>query len=80
MAGAEGAWMLSVYLRETATRCRDWSRDCFDLRTAERLRLLADELIAKARELDWEPPPPIVRAPMQQVMQQQQAKLEPKED
>ena len=44
--------MLSEYLRELATRCHQWSRDCFDLRAAERLRLMAGDLIDKANEIE----------------------------
>jgi hypothetical protein len=38
------------YLREIATRCDAISNDCFDLRAAGRLRLLAEELRTKAAE------------------------------
>jgi hypothetical protein len=46
--------MLPDYLRELALRCRVWSRDSFDLKAAERLRLLAEELTAKANALERE--------------------------
>lgn len=44
--------MLSEYLRQVARRCLSHSRDCFDLKGAERFRLLADDLLAKAGELE----------------------------
>jgi hypothetical protein len=40
------------YLRKHARTCLDWARDCFDLSTATRLRLMADELNAKAAEIE----------------------------
>ena len=48
----EGATMLSEYLRKLALRCLSHSRDCFDLQGAEHFRLLADDLLAKAGELE----------------------------
>jgi hypothetical protein len=47
-----GAMMLSEYLRQLALRCLSHSRDCFDLKGAEHFRLLADDLLAKAGELE----------------------------
>jgi len=44
--------MLAEYLRTLALRCLSHSRDCFDLKGAERFRLLADDLLAKAAELE----------------------------
>ena len=44
--------MLSEYLRTLALRCLSHSRDCFDLKGVERFRLLADDLLAKAAELE----------------------------
>jgi hypothetical protein len=44
--------MLSQYLRTLALRSLSYSRDCFDLHGAERFRLLADDLLAKASELE----------------------------
>jgi hypothetical protein len=38
------------YLRHIARHCDALSRECFDLKTAERLRLLADEIRARAGE------------------------------
>jgi hypothetical protein len=40
------------YLRKQARKCLDWARDCFDLSTATRLRLMADEFNAKAAEIE----------------------------
>jgi hypothetical protein len=48
----KGLGMLPDYLRELALRCRVWSRDSFDLKAAERLRLVADELTAKAEAVE----------------------------
>jgi hypothetical protein len=44
--------MLSQYLRILALRSLSHSRDCFDLKSAERFRLLADDLLSKAGELE----------------------------
>jgi len=38
------------YIRDVAKRCDAISRNCFDLRAAELMRLLADELRDKANE------------------------------
>ena len=43
---------MANYLRAQAATCLNWSRDCFDLTVATRLRLLAEELMAKAAELE----------------------------
>jgi hypothetical protein len=43
---------MAEYLRAQAATCLLWSRDCFDLTVATRLRLLAEELMAKAAELE----------------------------
>jgi hypothetical protein len=40
------------YLRSQAKTCLAWARECFDLGTATRLRLMAEEFMAKAEELD----------------------------
>ena len=45
MAGAD-------YLRKQAQTCSEWSRTWIDLATATRLRLMADEFMAKAVELE----------------------------
>jgi hypothetical protein len=44
--------MTADYLREQAATCMLWSRECFDLATAKRLRLMAEEFLTKATELD----------------------------
>ena len=43
---------MADYLRAQAATCLHWSRDCFDLTTATQLRLLAEEFMAKAAELE----------------------------
>ena len=40
------------YLRRQAENCLRIARSCFDLASAERLRLMAAELSAKAAEID----------------------------
>ena len=40
------------YLRRQAENCLRIARSCFDLASAERLRLMAAELNAKATEMD----------------------------
>ena len=40
----------STYLRELAHRCQRLSQACFDLSISQQLRLLADELLARADE------------------------------
>jgi hypothetical protein len=42
----------SVYLRKQAAACLEWSRSCFDLAMAQRLRLMAKEFVAKADEIE----------------------------
>jgi hypothetical protein len=49
------------------------ARACFDLETARQLRLLADDLKAKADEIEGRPRTQS-RTMQQQAMQQQQAK------
>jgi hypothetical protein len=44
--------MTSDYLRNQAKTCLMWARECFDLSTAARLRLMAEEFLAKAAEID----------------------------
>jgi len=44
--------MTSDYLRNQAKTCLTWARECFDLATATRLRLMAEEFLAKAEEID----------------------------
>jgi hypothetical protein len=43
------------YLRQQAATCLRWSRDCYDLDTAKRLRLMAEEFMAKADTLEAGP-------------------------
>jgi hypothetical protein len=40
------------YLRRQAATCLKWASDCFDLGTATRLRLMAEEFMAKADEIE----------------------------
>jgi hypothetical protein len=58
--------VIADYLRKQARTCLNWSRDCFDLQAAARLRLMAEEFNAKAAAIethgrdeidDLEPPP-----------------------
>ena len=51
------------YIRDVARRCDAISRNCFDLRAAELMRLLADELRGKADEQPSIVPLPILKAP-----------------
>jgi hypothetical protein len=44
--------MTGDYLRTQARTCLAWARDCFDLTTATRLRLMAEEFAAKADEIE----------------------------
>jgi hypothetical protein len=45
--------MLSAeYLRRQAETCLRIARTCFDLASAERMRLMASELTAKANEIE----------------------------
>ena len=43
---------LAEYLRRQAENCLRIARNCFDLSSAERMRLLANELKAKADEIE----------------------------
>jgi hypothetical protein len=40
------------YLRRQASRCQRLSRNCMDLTTARDLRVMAEEYLAEAREMD----------------------------
>ena len=42
----------SEFLRRQAENCLRIARSCFDLSSAERLRLMANDLFAKADEID----------------------------
>jgi len=44
--------LTSEFLRRQAENCLRIARSCFDLASAERLRLMAAELNAKAAEMD----------------------------
>jgi len=63
--------MIADYLRNQAARCMSLSRVCFDLETARQLRLLAEDLKAKADEIDNKSQAQSRRM-QQQAMQQQQ--------
>lgn len=62
--------MIAEYLKNQAARCLSLARLCFDLETARQLRLLAEDLKAKADEVEGKRSP--VRTVQQQAMQQQQ--------
>jgi hypothetical protein len=74
IAGSGVTLVVADYLRKQANRCLSWARDCFDLETATRLRLLAEELRAKADEIDVGAPRMASSHMQQQPMQQQQTK------
>jgi hypothetical protein len=40
------------YLRRQASTCLKWASECFDLEAAMRLRLMAEEFVAKADEIE----------------------------
>jgi hypothetical protein len=63
--------MIVEYLRNQAARCMSLARTCFDLETVRQLRLLAEDLKAKADEIAGKPQSQS-RTMQQQVMQQQQ--------
>ena len=63
--------MIVEYLRNQASRCMRLARVCFDLETARQLRLLAEDLKAKADEIEGKPRSQS-RTMQQQAMQQQQ--------
>ena len=63
------------YLKSQAARCMSLARSCFDLETARQLRLLAEDLRAKADEIAGKPQSQ-PRTMQQQAMQQQQGKKE----
>ena len=67
--------MIVEYLRNQAARCMSLARACFDLETARQLRLLAEDLKAKADEIEGRPQAQPQRM-QQQAMQQQQFKKE----
>ena len=63
--------MIVEYLKNQAARCMSLARTCFDLETARQLRLLAEDLKAKADEIAGKPQSQS-RSMQQQTMQQQQ--------
>jgi len=67
--------MMVEYLKNQAARCMSLARTCFDLETARQLRLMADDLKAKADEIAGKPQSQS-RTMQQQAMQQQQGKKE----
>jgi len=72
--------MTPEYFRDLARRCRGWAHECFDLEGAMRFRMLAEEFLANAKELESHPPgqggpmPRQSQQQQQQSLQQQQAK------
>jgi hypothetical protein len=67
--------MMVEYLKNQAARCMSMARTCFDLETARQLRLLAEDLKAKADEIAGKAQSQ-PRTMQQQAMQQQQQKEE----
>ena len=63
--------MMVEYLKNQAARCMNLARVCFDLETARQLRLLAEDLKAKAEEIEGRPRAQ-ARTMQQQKQQQQQ--------
>jgi hypothetical protein len=63
--------MIVEYLKNQAARCMSLARGCFDLETARQLRLLAEDLKAKADEIEGKPRAQ-ARTMQQQTLQQQQ--------
>jgi hypothetical protein len=67
--------MIVEFLRNQASRCMSLARACFDLETARQLRLLAEDLKAKADEIEGKPraqPRTMQQQALQQQQQQQQ--------
>ena len=71
--------MIAAYLKDQAARCMSLARVCFDLETARQLRLLAEDLKAKAEELEGKARPQ-PRTMQQQVKQQQQQQQDETDD
>jgi len=59
--------MIVEYLRNQAAGCLSLARVCFDLETARQLRLLGEDLKAKADDIERRP-----RAQARMMQQQQQ--------
>jgi hypothetical protein len=75
--------MTPEHFRDLARRCRSWAHECFDLEGAMRFRMLAEELLAMAKELDSHSHPQGGALPTThhtQPVQQQQAKTTASED
>ena len=70
--------MIAEYLRSQAARCMSLARVCFDLETARQLRLLGEDLKAKADEIEGKPQQQ--RRMQQQSMQQQQQQQNDEDD
>ena len=68
--------MIVEYLRNQAARCMSLARVCFDLETARQLRLLADDLKAKAEEIEGRRSQQRTLQQQQQQQQKQQGKTE----
>ena len=69
--------MTPEYLRDLARRCRSWAHECFDLEGAMRFRMLAEEFMATAKELESHAQGGALPTPHQsqhQPIQQQQLK------
>jgi len=71
--------MMVEYLKNQAARCMSLARTCFDLETARQLRLLAEDLTAKADELAGKARPQ-PRTMQQQAKQQQQQQQQDETD
>ena len=62
--------MIVEYLRNQAARCMSLARGCFDLETARQLRLLGEDLKAKADDIERAPRAQ-ARTMQQQLLQKQ---------
>jgi precorrin-6B methylase 1 len=71
--------MIVEYLKNQAARCMSLARVCFDLETARQLRLLAEDLKAKADEIEARKRAQARPMQQQPMQQQQQAKNEEEE-
>jgi hypothetical protein len=71
--------MIVEYLRNQAARCMGLARACFDLETARQLRLLADDLKAKADEIEGNSQAQSRRMQQQQQQQEQQQQQQDEE-
>ena len=71
--------MIVEYLKNQSARCMSLARACFDLETARQLRLLAEDLKAKAEEIAGQRQAQ-ARTMQQQAMQHQQQQQRDDED